>query len=94
VPVVTLAGLPHAARVGVSLLRCVGLPELVAESPDRYVQIASGLARERAALSNLRRAMRERVRTSPLCDAAGFARRFVDAVASIDPSSPRAPTSA
>lgn len=92
VPVVALAGLPHASRVSVSLLRCVGLPELVAESPEQYVQIAAGLARDRAALGRLRRAMRDRVRASPLCDAAGFARRFVEALASIDVSAPRAPS--
>ena len=35
VPVVSLAGLTHSSRVGVSLLSTVGLPELIAQSAGR-----------------------------------------------------------
>src|SRR6185436_1557077 len=41
VPVVALAGRHHASRVGASLLHAVGLPGLVADSPDEYVRIAA-----------------------------------------------------
>ena len=41
VPVVTLAGQTHVSRVGVSLLSTVGLPELIAQSAEEYVSIAS-----------------------------------------------------
>jgi protein O-GlcNAc transferase len=74
VPVVTLAGAVHRSRVGVSLLRSVGLPELVAGSWDEYVEIAAGLAGDRGRLVELRAGMRERMRESRLMDGAGLAR--------------------
>ena len=43
VPVVTLAGQRHAARVGVSLLTNLGLGELIADTPEQYLQIAQAL---------------------------------------------------
>ena len=74
VPVVTLRGDRHAARVGASILTTTGLASLIAETPDRYVAIATRLAGDLDALAQLRAGMRERLRKSPLCDAAGFAR--------------------
>lgn len=82
-PVVTLAGLPHAARVSVSLLRCVGMSDLIAETPEHYVQIASNLARDPATLTAMRRGMRDRLLQSPLCDAPAFARRFIEGLAQL-----------
>lgn len=94
VPVVTLAGLPHAARVGVSLLECVGMGELVAASPEQYVQTAATLASDLHTLGSLRRTMRERVRSSPLCDAPAFARRFVEVLSRLHAQALSAPTRA
>jgi predicted O-linked N-acetylglucosamine transferase (SPINDLY family) len=74
VPVITLAGQTHVSRVGVSLLSNVGLPELVATTPDQYVQIAVDLARDRGRMDTLRRGMRARMLASPLMDAPRFAR--------------------
>ena len=74
VPVVTLAGQTHVSRVGVSLLSCVGLPELIAQSAEEYVSIAVGLANDLPRLSELRRTLRSRMRQSPLMDAERFAR--------------------
>ena len=74
VPVVTLAGGTHVSRVGVSLLSCVGLPELIAQSAEEYVSIAVGLAKDLPRLSELRRTLRSRMRQSPLMDAGRFAR--------------------
>lgn len=76
VPVVSLAGDRHASRVGASLLAAAGLPELVARSEDEYVEIAAGLARDRARLASLRASLRDRVRTSALGNAPAFAQRF------------------
>jgi protein O-GlcNAc transferase len=76
VPVVTLAGPSHVSRVGVSLLSCIGLPELIAQSPEEYVSIAVGLAGDFARLAELRRTLRERMRASPLMDAPRFARNI------------------
>jgi predicted O-linked N-acetylglucosamine transferase (SPINDLY family) len=74
VPVITLAGQTHASRVGRSLLSNIGLPELVAFTPDQYVQIATDLAKDPARIDSLRRSMRARMLASPLMDAPGFAR--------------------
>src|SRR5262249_17432307 len=74
VPTVTLPGGRHAGRVGASLLTGVGLPELIADTPAEYVRKAAELAGDVDRLAALRATLRERVRTSRLTDAAGFAR--------------------
>ena len=74
VPVVTLRGDRHAARVGASILTVAGLERLIAETPDEYVAIAVDLARDLDALAALRAALRQRLRASPLCDGGAFAR--------------------
>ncbi len=74
VPVVTLAGSTHVSRVGVSLLNCVDLPELIAQSAEEYVSIALGLAGDLPRLADLRRTLRPRMRASQLTDAPRFAR--------------------
>lgn len=79
VPVVTLAGNRHAARVGVSLLAQIGLSELIAKSPDDYVHIATELASDPNRLAALRIGLRERMRNSPLCDAQTFTRNLEQA---------------
>ena len=74
VPVISLAGKTHVSRVGVSLLTNVGLPELIAESPDAYVRIAVELAQDLPRLRNLHSTLRHRMAQSPLMDAPRFAR--------------------
>jgi predicted O-linked N-acetylglucosamine transferase (SPINDLY family) len=74
VPVITLAGTDHRSRVGVSLMSNVGLPELIAQTPEQYVQIAADLANDLPRLAELRRTLRSRMQASPLMDAPRFAR--------------------
>ena len=69
VPIVTLVGDTAAARAGLSLLTNLGLPDLIAETPDQFVSIAVGLARDLPRLSELRATLRDRLRASPLMDA-------------------------
>lgn len=73
VPTITLAGDRHVSRVGASLLNQVGLAELIAETPEQYLYIATGLATQIEKLSALRMSLRQRVGESPLCDAKNFA---------------------
>ncbi len=80
VPVVTLIGDRHAGRVGLDLLSRVGLAELAADGIDAYIATAIGLARDQDRLQRLHGELRARMRVSPLCDAAGFARAFEDAL--------------
>jgi len=76
VPVVTLEGDRHVSRVGVSLLRAAGVPELIASNDDAFVEIAVGLANDPARTARYRETLRERVRSSPLTDAPAFAARY------------------
>lgn len=76
VPVVTLAGDCHMARVGASLLTAAGRPDWIARDAGGYVRIASGLAAEPARLAAIRRELRNGLRKSPLLDHAGQAARF------------------
>ncbi len=76
VPVVSLAGSSHVARVGVSLLNAVGLADLVAERPEDYIAIAVKLAADRARLQQLRTSLGARMKTSVLGDAEGFTRKL------------------
>lgn len=80
VPVVTLAGDRHAARVSASLLTAIGAPELIASTEDEFVEVAVTLAGDRERLTRYRTSLRGMVRASPLCDAPAFAKRFGDAV--------------
>jgi len=76
VPVVSLAGSSHVARVGVSLLNAVGLSDLVAEQREDYIAIAVKLAADRERLQQLRTSLAERMKASVLCDAEGFTRKL------------------
>ena len=79
VPVVTLAGRHHVARVGASLLTHCGLPQLVAADEAGYVDTAVALAQDRPRLAALRRDLRGLLERSPLLDHRGFARAVEDA---------------
>ena len=76
VPVVSLEGHTHPGRMGASILRTAGLPELIASGTGDYVARCQSLAEDPQRLSYLREGMRERLRASPLLDGAGFGRDF------------------
>jgi protein O-GlcNAc transferase len=76
VPVVTLEGDRHAGRVGKSILENLGLGELVAKSPEQYVELCLQLAADPARLGALRAGMRERMRASPVLDGARLTRNI------------------
>ncbi|MEO6875489.1 MAG: tetratricopeptide repeat protein [Opitutaceae bacterium] len=80
VPVVTLVGDRHAARVGGSLLSAVGHPEWIASDADDYVKIAATLGRDPVRLAEASRGLRGKLRASALMDHAGQGARFSAAV--------------
>jgi predicted O-linked N-acetylglucosamine transferase (SPINDLY family) len=73
VPVVTLRGEHHAARVGGTLLEAVGTPELMAENRANYVAAAVSLAQDLPKLRQLRAGLRGMLEGSALMDRHGFA---------------------
>jgi predicted O-linked N-acetylglucosamine transferase (SPINDLY family) len=74
VPVVTIAGQTVVGRAGLSQLKNLGLPELIADSPEQFVSIAVELAGDLPRLGKLRATLRERMRGCPLMDASAFTR--------------------
>jgi predicted O-linked N-acetylglucosamine transferase (SPINDLY family) len=76
VPVVTLRGDRHAARVGASLLTQIALTDLIANSVEEYAEISLALACNPGRLDELRGSLRPRMAASPLCDGAAFARKI------------------
>lgn len=75
-PVLTLAGRTFASRVAASLLKAVGLPELVTDSVEAYEALALSLARSPALLEALRARLRGNLSTARLFDTPAFARQI------------------
>ncbi len=76
VPLVTIEGDRHAARVSTSILHAAGHKEWVAKSPEDFAAIASGLATDRDRLQTLRFGLRSELQASVLCDQVAYADRF------------------
>jgi protein O-GlcNAc transferase len=83
VPVVSLVGDSAASRGGASVLGTIGLDDLVADTPDQYLDKACSLADDPPRLSALRAGMRTRMSASPLMDAARFTRHLEQAYRSM-----------
>jgi len=76
VPLVTLQGNAFAGRVGASLLRSVGLQELVTTNLPDYEALALRLASEPALLDGVRQQLARNLATCPLYDTDRFRRRI------------------
>ena len=74
VPTVSLSGTTRTARLGAAVLKGLDLGALVADTPERMVATALGLAGNLDVLTKMRRDLRQRLLNSPLCDAQGYAR--------------------
>ena len=83
VPVVTLAGHTAAGRAGMSILSTLGMPEMIAHSPDQYVEIVSALAADAPRLAELRKTLRDRMNSSPLMDGPAFAEIWKSPIAHV-----------
>jgi protein O-GlcNAc transferase len=80
VPVVTMPGDRHAARVGASLLNAAGCSRWIAGSPEEFVQVCAALAADRAALESIRSGLRPSLLASALCDSASYSARVYAAL--------------
>lgn len=80
VPVVSMAGRTSASRGSVPTLKLVGLEDLVVSGEEEYVAQAVALAGDAPRLAEMRRTLRGRLVASPICDEAGFTRRFETAL--------------
>ena len=83
IPVVSMCGEVHSARVGLSLMNAVGLGELVAENPEDYIRLAAELALDVPRLRNLQSGMRDRLLSSSLMDRDDFNSHFAASVRSM-----------
>ena len=82
-PVLTCAGGTFAGRVAGSLLRAVGLPELVTEDLTAYEALALELARDAQRLGALRSTLARNRSTHPLFDTDRFRRHIESAYATM-----------
>jgi predicted O-linked N-acetylglucosamine transferase (SPINDLY family) len=76
VPVLTLAGRDYRSRQGVSILTNLGLPEFVAESPDKLLELAAGWCDQREGLADLRSSLRELMSESAVTAAERYVRNL------------------
>jgi predicted O-linked N-acetylglucosamine transferase (SPINDLY family) len=72
IPVVTLVGNRHVSRMGLSILTTLGLTELIADTPEKYIQTCLKWVKEVEYLQTLRQELRRRMESSPLMDAVSF----------------------
>ena len=82
-PVITMLGSTFAGRVSASLLRAIGLHELVTGSLAEYRSLALKLARDSQALAAIRGKLELQRSIQPLFDTARFTRHFERGLISI-----------
>jgi predicted O-linked N-acetylglucosamine transferase (SPINDLY family) len=83
VPVIHLAGEHVGSRFAASLLNAIGHSEWIAHSENEYVEKTISLARDVELRKQLRFSQRNKMSTSPLCDAQGLARSLEEAYRSM-----------
>ena len=76
IPVITLSGNSHVSRVGHSILKSIGLEELVAHSKDEYVNKVIQLASNKFLLKMFRKQLRNLMKQSVLADGKTFTRQI------------------
>jgi predicted O-linked N-acetylglucosamine transferase (SPINDLY family) len=80
-PVLTQIGETFAGRVAASLLIAIGLPELIAGTPEEFESIAIELASRPAALAAIKAKLAQHRSTQPLFDTKSYARHIESAYA-------------
>jgi predicted O-linked N-acetylglucosamine transferase (SPINDLY family) len=76
VPVVTLAGDRHAARVSASILARIGAQGWAARDTAGYAAVAAGLVADAGSLARIRAGLRARMAGSALCSGVRLAREL------------------
>lgn len=76
VPVITLRGNRFSGRYGAPSVKASGCPELIAESPEQYIEIAAALAGDAEKLLFYRRNLRRMSVAHGLSDPQRFARKL------------------
>jgi predicted O-linked N-acetylglucosamine transferase (SPINDLY family) len=79
IPLVAMAGDRATSRGSMAILTPMGLGDLVAWTPEQYLDIATRLVADPDALERMRGGLRERLIASPFMDFPGFARDMEDA---------------
>ena len=82
-PVLTCVGRPFAGRMAASLLKAIGLPELITNSHEEYEARALELAMDRSLLAHAREKIARHRETFPLFDTARFAKHLEFAYSAI-----------
>ena len=82
-PILTCLGNTFAGRVGASLLRAVGLPEMVTESLVQDQELALALTRSPERLATIRAKLERNRDTEPLFNTLGFTRGLETAYTAI-----------
>ena len=82
-PLLTRMGETFASRVAASLLRAVGMPELITETEAEYEQLAVQLAHDPERRRALCRRLQQNRPTAPLFDCRTFTRHLEAAYAAI-----------
>jgi len=78
VPVITLAGQRYIERQGASILKAIGLDDLITSTPEEYVSKVKELAKNHTQRNELKTSLRERISKSPLCDGRDLAQALED----------------
>jgi predicted O-linked N-acetylglucosamine transferase (SPINDLY family) len=73
VPAISLTGETFASRLGLCMLKAVGLEFFAAQTKDEYIKKATALAQNIPSLSKIRATMRQRMQVSPLFNSKTFA---------------------
>ena len=76
VPIITLAGKAFASRVGASLLTAIGLPELITNSEEEFVELASQLGQDAQKLKLLKDKLAANYLTMPLFNSKLFCKHL------------------
>jgi protein O-GlcNAc transferase len=69
VPIVTLEGQSELSRSTSGMIRACGMPELIAQTTEQYVEIAQRIASDKHGLSSMRRQLRKRLGASVINNA-------------------------